>query len=44
LHILTSRISRLEAIGAFDELALWGLVALHGCMGPLLELGSLLLL
>jgi hypothetical protein len=43
LHILTSRISRLESIGALDDLMLWGLIALHGGLGPQLELGPLLL-
>jgi hypothetical protein len=44
LHILTSRISRLESIGALDELAVWSFVAMHGGLRPLLELGSWLLL
>jgi hypothetical protein len=44
LHILTSRVSSLENNGALDELALRGLKALHCDLGPLLELGSELLL
>jgi hypothetical protein len=44
LHILSSWSSSLSDVRALYELALWSLVALHGCLGCLLELRSGLLL
>jgi hypothetical protein len=44
LYILTSRVSSLESIEVLDELALWGLIALHCGLRSLLELRSTMLL
>jgi hypothetical protein len=44
LHVLTSRICRLKDVGALNKLTLRGLITLHGGLGPLLELGPLMLL
>jgi hypothetical protein len=44
LPILTTQVSNLQSVGALDELALQGLVALHCSLGSLLELWSGLLL
>jgi hypothetical protein len=43
-HVLTSQGSSLGGVGAFYELVLWSLVALHCSLGSLLQLCSRLLL